>query len=452
MGHPAIMGVIGGVMMVAGVGSVALGLNEPMRNDVNYRLFSVRPNTKLQANDLSVLKRRNRIEEENYNTDLLELGYSEGRREQVYELSRQMLVAYEYVSAMRRGELSVEEARLKINQLGFEDDDINTMIKVSEPIPTTSDIIAFAVREVYSPEIAERFGQYEGADEVFKEAKRDIDAIGLSQETFNKYWAAHWFLPSMQQGFEMLHRGVINQEDLFRLMVALDIMPFWRDKLEAISYHPYTRVDVRRMHKYGVLKDEDLLRAYKDVGFDEEKAQNMADWTILYNYDPSEEYRTEEEARAQHEKDLTKSDITGAYRDKVISREEAAFGLYWIGYDEDESAIILDRIDYRELKSMEDDIIEIHHKAFVNSIIGYDDVVVKLNELALPSARVEKLLATWLIERDARTQRPTKSELLAFLKAKIIEEETFKEEMRGLHYTERYIDWYLTKLKQAEAS
>ncbi|GAI14199.1 unnamed protein product, partial [marine sediment metagenome] len=86
------------------------------------------------------------------------------------------------------------------------------------------------MREVYTPEIAEAFGQFDGLDEVVERASADIKAIGLTKETFAKYWAAHWMLPSVGQGFEMVHRAVIppvsTAEEplgLDRLMTALDI-------------------------------------------------------------------------------------------------------------------------------------------------------------------------------------------------------------------------------------
>lgn len=46
------------------------------------------------------------------------------------------------------------------------------------------------------------------------------------------------------------------------------------------------------------------------------------------------------------------------------------------------------------------------------------------------------------MERIARTNKPTKAELMTFLRKKIIDMETFVEEMKGLGYPLRYIEWY----------
>ncbi|GAJ10812.1 unnamed protein product, partial [marine sediment metagenome] len=233
--------------------------------------------------------------------------------------------------------------------------DVDYMMRVTEVIPSAGDIIRYAVREVYTPDIAKAFGQFDelgvsageidgvlsGAitkpsldpEGVLAKAESDIEAAGLPPATFTKEWAAHWLLPSILQGFEMLHRGVIPFKStgtqalsLERLMIALDIMPAWREPLKDISYNPFTRVDVRRMHKIGVLDEEAVFTAYADVGFSpfapghdhetvaaafacetcrhESKVGHMLDFTILYNADPPEAEKTVTDT----ERDLTKSD------------------------------------------------------------------------------------------------------------------------------------------------
>jgi len=151
---------------------------------------------------------------------------------------------------------------------------------LANPIPPINDLITMAVREAFTPEIASRFGQYEGLPTEYVEAAAKK---GLTKEWAERYWAAHWTLPSVQQGFAMLHRGIIGQPDLNLLMRALDIMPYWRDKLMQLSFKPLTRVDVRRMHLLGTLDDSGVKRAYLDVGYNERNAGLMTDFTVRYN-------------------------------------------------------------------------------------------------------------------------------------------------------------------------
>jgi len=146
------------------------------------------------------------------------------------------------------------------------------------------DLITMSVREVFSPDIAQKFGQFEDFPADFATYAKQQ---GVSDEWAKRYWAAHWVLPSITMAFDMLHRGVIDQATINQLLRAQDIMPFWRDKITAISYNPYTRVDVRRMHKAGVLSEDEVLTAYKDLGYDDVKALKMTDFTLL-EYLPNE--------------------------------------------------------------------------------------------------------------------------------------------------------------------
>ncbi|GAH81991.1 unnamed protein product, partial [marine sediment metagenome] len=139
---------------------------------------------------------------------------------------------------------------------------------------------------------------------------------GISEYWAQKYWYAHWDTPSITQGFEMLHRGFIDRKELDDLFRTVEIPPFWRDKLTAIAFNPFTRVDVRRMHKAGVLTDDELVTAYMDVGYNADKAAKMTEFTILYN--------------GEGNTSLTRSQILNGFTEYIITREDTAelSGLY----------------------------------------------------------------------------------------------------------------------------
>ncbi|GAJ24320.1 unnamed protein product, partial [marine sediment metagenome] len=131
--------------------------------------------------------------------------------------------------------------------------------ELAHPIPPVADIITMAVREAFTPAIAAKFGQYEDLPPAYVDW---VQRKGLSKDWAERYWAAHWSLPSPMQGFEMLHRGAINFDELDMLLRALDVMPFWRDKLTKIAYRRLTRVDIRRMYKAGVLTEAEVYESY----------------------------------------------------------------------------------------------------------------------------------------------------------------------------------------------
>ena len=112
--------------------------------------------------------------------------------------------------------------------------------------------------------------------------------------------------------FEMLHRRIIDEPKLRQLMAAQDIIPGWRDELIAISYRPYTRVDIRRMHDVGVLDEDEVYEAYQDIGYNDEKARTLTDFTIALNSDDPDDIEPLD--------GLTRSSIIAAYKDGIIDR------------------------------------------------------------------------------------------------------------------------------------
>ncbi len=442
----SLMAVLGGVAVSLGIGQAF----PPLANILKQSSYRVFPNELIPLVEAIEARYRGIMTPDEFEVEVKKQGFDDERREWLYQLSEKLLTIMELIHLHRRGIITEADLITEADKLKWSSERVQQLLTVTEVIPGVQDIISFAVREVYSPEIAEAFGQYEGLDGVYEKAQTDILAIGMAKETFGKFWAAHWMLPSVGQGFEMLHRRVIPEIStpgepmgLDRLMTALDIMPAWRDKLTAISYSPYTRVDVRRMHKLGIILDEGLLDAYMDLGYDEEKAQGMADFTIAYNADPEDSDLTEKDKNKIREKDLTKTDLLTGYRDGLLESPEVLTSLTAIGYDSDEAAYYISRIDHNQEKDETDQYLKYYGDAYVKGVLDHNQVSDKLAGLNLSGKRISYLFKVWDIERMSRVNKPTKAELMTFLRKKIIDKPTFIEEMKGLNYTERYIDWYL---------
>ncbi|GAG30498.1 unnamed protein product, partial [marine sediment metagenome] len=147
---------------------------------------------------------------------------------------------------------------VRMREIGFTDTRTKEIVQSWELIPGPSDLFHLVAKEAFEPGMIKEMG----LDVEFPEEQvKWLEAQGLSRYWAEKYWAAHWDIPSLGQGFDMLHRrvshgvSVIDEAQLDMLYRAAEIPPFWRDKLTAIAYNPFTRVDVRRMHDIGVLNE-----------------------------------------------------------------------------------------------------------------------------------------------------------------------------------------------------
>lgn len=317
----------------------------------------------------------------------------------------------------------------QLQGFGYTSNDLEDIKQILPYFPQVPDLIRFAVREVYSPDIINKYGMYEDLPAKFlEEAKK----AGLPEEQAKNYWAAHWDLPAFNMGAEMLHRGKITYDDLKTLLRTLDVMPFWRDKLIEIAYAPYTRVDVRRMFNAGVIDENVVFQSYKDIGYDDEHAANLTAWTIL--------------DVQSAEKDLTKADILDAYHRKAFSRSEAQQYLIYLGYDTDEADLYLDKEDYKVEKELKEDMVKIVEDLYKKGLYDDNKVIAELSKYDLQSTEINQYLLKWSVAQLSKPLRPAKADLKVWLQKKIIDKNIFAQEMANLGYNDTYIDYYLREI------
>ncbi|KKK92206.1 hypothetical protein LCGC14_2705250, partial [marine sediment metagenome] len=245
-------------------------------------------------------------------------------------------------------------------------------------IPPVADIITMAVREAFTPEIARRFGQYQDLPPEFVEW---AGKKGLSKDWAERYWAAHWSLPSVQQGFEMLHRGIIGQDDMNLLMRALDIMPYWRDKLIAMAYRPLTRVDVRRMYGLGTLDEAGINKAYRDLGYNSFNAGKMSDFTVRWT------------RRTQSR--FTSADVVNAYTKFLIGSSEASSLLRDMGIRDAEVSNIIKTAGYKRSWSSKEETIDAVRNLYKKGKYSASQAESELAKLNLPQNYIDTQLQQW---------------------------------------------------------
>ncbi|MBA7472229.1 hypothetical protein ES707_07551 [subsurface metagenome] len=255
-----------------------------------------------------------------------------------YELNQKirpnLLSPGEAVRLGYREILTQEEVKTSLAKQGFSEALQDAMYSGFQFYPSSGDFIRFAVRDTFRDDIAAKYGY----DEEFPTRIIPYAAKGgLSEEWLKHYWRAHWELPSVSAGYEMLHRDKISLDEMSTLLKIGDVAPWWIPKMIDISYSPYTRVDTRRLFKDGVITREEVLRNYQDIGYDAEKAENMTDWTC-------KEVTAEKRVKI---KDLTESAVTRAYNFGQITEAEYLENLKAFGYDEEETKAILALVDYQ---------------------------------------------------------------------------------------------------------
>ncbi|KKM64424.1 hypothetical protein LCGC14_1501530 [marine sediment metagenome] len=437
----AVGGLIAGFampMILANVGSTALSpFSEKLRQRMNDL---VRPSL-IAATDAMQAQQRGFMEPSVTGTILDRLGFPEDQQEALFKLVKLRPGTLDIIDYWRRELITDGEADTRFQDLGWDAIDRNLIKSAAFPPPGVQDLIRMAVREVFSPEIAEQFGQFEGQPPAYTSwAKK----IGLSEEWARNYWAAHWVLPSVQQGFEMLHRQVITGDDLERLFVALDVMPFWRQPLKDISFRPFTRVDVRRMFALGVLNRAGVLRSYLDLGFSPEKAENMTEFTVRW-------VESTTKVEKEKERDLTKGDVIGLFNDGLLNEAQAISRLESMGFDRNESQLLISREVMQELRlDRKADIRLIVDQAKIK-VLTFSEAQDQLNGLDLTQDELRKAMVDVQRATTERIRLPSKADLDGWKELNLLSLPQYEIELDNLGFPAKYVALYVEAIQLEEA-
>ncbi|KKL46881.1 hypothetical protein LCGC14_2341110, partial [marine sediment metagenome] len=296
-------------------------------------------------------------------------------------------------------------------------------------IPPVQDLIRMAVREVFSPTIRERFQLDEDFPPEFQETAKQQ---GVSEEWAKNYWAAHWVLPSVTQGFAMLHRKVISADELDLLLRAQDVMPFWRDKITQVAFNPLTRVDLRRMHKLELLDSEQLQLRYEDLGFNADNAALMVQFTESFNAEDPADVALELEG-------LTRGTILGMFDDGVLTEAETDTALTDLGISQPAVALFITQRklerERRTRTGLIENIVRLVGGGHINLDAGLDGLAglgLTATEIAIATQRI-------LSKRKSRDRLPTPVQLNKMLAADIINAEQWDTAMVGLNFSDESI-------------
>lgn len=216
----------------------------------------------------------------------------------------------------------------QFSKLGLPEAETAWFEELGQVIPGPSDLIRLAVREAFNDEFATTFS----LDQEFPpEFAQFGSQVGLSEFWTQKFWRAHWELPSTIRGFEMLQRlrpeilrvrgdayrsvGLepANLEFTFNqlrdLLKAQDFAPFWRDRLAAIAFSPITRIDLRRIYNQGLISDEQFIARQQELGYTRADSELILAWVKADN--------------TKEERDITKSEILNSLKFGLITRTDA---------------------------------------------------------------------------------------------------------------------------------
>lgn len=376
--------------------------------------------------EIMQLMNRNALTREDAHNELAKIGFSDDRISKLTQLRFPLLDLETLRILSLRNIITSEQTEFLIQLYGYTEQQTEYIRNTWFPIPPIQDLITMAVREVFTPTTAQRFGLFEDFPEEFAQY---AEQQGLTREWSERYWAAHWQLPSPFQGFQMFQRRIINREDLVTLLKAQDFMPYFRERMIDLSYNPLTRVDVRRMHALNVLTRDQVYEAYLDVGYSPENAERMTEFTVRYNSNSDEdeinEFRT-----------LTRSLIERSYLADIITYEEAIERLIAINYTRQDAELILDlrqtevslNLVPERYQGLANSIANEVIKDYKNRTLSREDATEHLQDLSWSQVDIEAALTL----ADLEYNEQVRSEIVEVVRTMYIQREIDNNTTLGL--------------------
>jgi len=281
------------------------------------------------------LRRRGVIDDASLAKGIGRMGYEADDKAALAGLYEQLPDGFQLTQAYFREFINKGQYLAGLGKLGFAPDTAKMLEGIAWQLPGPADLMRFGVREVFTPAIARRFGQYQQyPNAMTKWAAK----IGMSKEVAQMYWAAHWDLPAVGQMFDMFHRGIIGRADLQMGVRARDVMPYWQDKVIDLSYRLIPRRTLPRFIRQGLLSMEDAVQRFRRLGYRPDDAAIMAESASLQ--------------AVEKEREMTRADIIASVRFGFFTLEQAKAALEGLKYTQ--TAVAWYLADAERRKGLED--------------------------------------------------------------------------------------------------
>ncbi|GAH66134.1 unnamed protein product, partial [marine sediment metagenome] len=207
------------------------------------------------------------------------LGYHPVLRDWLQKLTEIRLDPMSVITAWRRDKAKYEKLFKDLKDQGWTDDRIEALKFVTLYYPSPGELVHWTAREVFEPEMVAKYGLTAGIDKLRRE---DFYKAGMNDEQIDNHWIAHWEHASFMQIIEMLHRGIITEQDVKDWFPLVEIAPFWAENLIKIAYTWPTRVDVRRWWDMRTIDEARLRELYEGMGYRGTNLEDYIRWTKVY--------------------------------------------------------------------------------------------------------------------------------------------------------------------------
>lgn len=353
----------------------------------------------------------------------------------VYHAQRLQLTPDQVIRLWRRKYFNDQQTRNKLGQIGILDDvDATGLNIVSQWVPPPSDLLHFIVRGIGDPNLVASFHLLDEFDTLYQGKLVDWgEANGIAKETMEAYHAAHWVVPAPGQLFTMLQRlrednipagtdpadWTTNKQDLNRALRENAYAPFWRPRLEAISYVPMGWRQINKLYTEGQMKRKEAITHLRDLGYNEQTAKEIAKELDLLRRDF-----------------LRRHPDIKLYMDAALNRNSAIKRLTDEGFEQIEAIETLKWADNEALDKSRFECIKGLKKRFECGEFDAQQVAKELSDLILDQDQIVRLRTTWECEQKTCGKHVAASQLCSWADNGLITPQEYLDRLKKVGYSD----------------
>jgi len=267
-----------------------------------------------------------------------------------------------------RGKITEEEFKDVVKRHGYNENYADAFLELTKVIPSITDLVRFTVREAWGDHTFEeqmpafyKWSAAQGLDKVFADA----------------YWWSHWIIPTYEQAREMFWRGKIDEEEFHAMIRRADYAPEYSKYWDELSWRLPGRIAIRWMYEWGLIEKDDMLRLLRAEGMHPDWQERVAD-AYLKNQ------LRDEIGRART------ALISLFAKGKITDIEELRTKLTELGIRKESVDFNIKEAEYRKLLSEKEEKIEVKKNVLTDEHTKVRTALVKLFRIGkLPRDKLE---------------------------------------------------------------
>jgi hypothetical protein len=405
----------------------------PLLNQWGHTINRAYPTEIPSPPELGIARRLGKLDPATYADLMAQNGLEAKYADLLLSNQEQVLAAESLLELWRRDQITETQLRAEMQRIGYSDVAIERLWSMRYTVPSASDVARFIIKDAYNDTLMKELGHDDEWDQTKNLAA--FQAAGVKERDALLLYRSSWSPPSNTQAFAMLHRTadstadpsaahyadegiawttVVGIDRVKELLKINDVPRLWRDAYVALSYTPLTRVDIRRMHKLGVLSPGQVTRAYMDLGYSFENAQRMKEFTAALN--GAERKNESEIFRAPVRTRVITDFLAG-----TIDQPTAERLLAGVGYDDAETAqwwpAALELREANQRAAIRDDV----GRLFVDGFWSEAQATDRLAYAGFDTDTTAHLIEDWTLDRELKMDRASLKEQRDLSKAEILE-------------------------------